>query len=263
MPCGRSTEPLPPDQWLDLARRFVAALKSGGLVADWQQTTMQIAAPRLPGTFNWKIGEPRPVTITRLGGSLGRTRFVQALHRHAHAGSSRPTRRQIAVYRQDMAGITEPQLHCRLTEPVTPQDVAALFAVLPNTGIGYDRWVRIAFACWVVVYQSTTRTPSGSSTTPSSNGRSHIRARRGDRGWVDPEKTWKSTRKVRSIGDATFVVLARQIGFWLPSRVTSAASVFERGAPPHRHRDGCRAGRRGSSQAHPRPSSPRALPRPA
>ena len=35
-----------------------------------------------------------------------------------------------------------------------PQDVAALFGVLPNTGIAYDRWVRIAFACWVVVYQS-------------------------------------------------------------------------------------------------------------
>ena len=38
---------------------------------------------------------------------------------------------------------------------------------------------------------------------------------------------WKSTRKVRSIGDATFVILARQLGFQLPSRVTSAASVFE------------------------------------
>ena len=55
MLCGRSSEPLPPDQWLDMARRFVAALKVG-LVADWQQTTMQIAAPRLPETFNWKIG---------------------------------------------------------------------------------------------------------------------------------------------------------------------------------------------------------------
>ena len=39
---------LPLEQWLDPARRLVTALKAGGLVADWQQTTMPTAAARFP-----------------------------------------------------------------------------------------------------------------------------------------------------------------------------------------------------------------------
>ena len=72
-----------PDEWLDLARRFKAALERAGLVADWQQTTMQISAPRLPGTFNWKTGDAAAGDHYPPWRDYRRPRFVQALHRHA------------------------------------------------------------------------------------------------------------------------------------------------------------------------------------
>ena len=123
------------------------------------------------------------------------------------------------------AGSIDANFTAGLTEPVTPQDVAALFAVLPNTGIGYDRWVRIAFACWAVVYQSND--PDAEQIVHDSFvewSLAYPHASRGDRDWVDPEKTWKSTRKVRDIGDTIFVNLARSIDFWLPSRVAASTS---------------------------------------
>jgi hypothetical protein len=218
---------LPPDEWLDLARRFKAALESAGLVADWQQTTMQICAPRLPGTFNWKTGEARLATITRLGGTIG---DLGSFRRSTDTlcGIVASYAPDITPLPDDMAGIAD-LTNCavRLTVPVLPADVAALLAIFPNTGIDYDSWIKIAFACWAVVHQSADldaeRIVHDAFITWSL---AYPDARRGDRGWIDPEKTWKSTRKVRSIGDATFVILARQLGFQLPSRVTSAASVF-------------------------------------
>jgi hypothetical protein len=218
---------LPPGEWLDLARRFKFALESAGLVADWQQTTMKISAPRLPGTSNWKTGTPRPVTITRLGGTIG---DLGSLRRSTDTlcGIVASYAPDITPLPDDMAG-TADLTNCavRLTVPVLPADVAALLAIFPNTGIDYDSWIKIAFACWAVVHQSADpdaeRIVHDAFVTWSL---AYPEARRGDRGWINPEKVWKSTRKVRAIGDATFVILARSIVFQLPSRVTSAASVF-------------------------------------
>ena len=64
--------PLPPDLWLDLTRRFVTALRDGGLVADWQQTTMQIAA-------DCRLGEHAMRVRTATGISELRTFYVGAL----------------------------------------------------------------------------------------------------------------------------------------------------------------------------------------
>jgi hypothetical protein len=62
-----STKVFTPDEWRPLAERLKNAALQHGLRCDAGCTTDRARILRVPGTFNWKNGEKRPVKLMRLG----------------------------------------------------------------------------------------------------------------------------------------------------------------------------------------------------